>query len=390
MAGAMDLQHRVAEITAIERAAQLADEEGAVYGPQLLERPPRAWRRMMRSDPRYRSYGTLKFLLENARERLDTEPTVAHQITSAVLAFVDDTTGPSRIHEISLRGLARKEHANACEIVGDLRAALAAATRAVEMYAEAPALLFEETRARLVVCKVLREMGDTTQAMAIARHCGNVFRDFGDLGFTNMARMFEAGVLFMLKRFRESLAIFTDVMAQAELDGDRVTVARCLHCAAQCARELGDLDSARDLYPRALAHFEALNVPGDANCVRWGLAVTLAASGKVAYAISELYKARAVFLSLGMNSHAASAALDIVRIRFDDGEDVRDLCAELVPLLSEAGLTQNAIEALAYMREQAKQGQLTTKKIIAVRTYFDALATKPTLLFARPRDEQEG
>jgi hypothetical protein len=201
--------------------------------------------------------------------------------------------------------------------------------------------------------------------------------------------MFEAGVLFTSRRFREALAIFQEVMAQAELDGDRVTVARCLQCAAQCARELGDLDSARDLYPRALANFERLNIPSDANCARWGLAVTLAAAGRVAYAVSELFKVRAVFLSLGMNSHAASAAMDIVRIRFDAGEDVRDLCAELVPLLTRAGLTQNAIEALAYVREQAQQGALTTKKIVRVRTYFDQLATKPLLLFARLSDHEE-
>jgi tetratricopeptide (TPR) repeat protein len=205
-----------------------------------------------------------------------------------------------------------------------------------------------------------------------------------------MARMFEAGVLFTTKRFAEAFEIFHDVMAQAELDGDTLTVARCLQNTAQCARELGDLDAARDLYPRALKHFEELNAEGDANCSRWGLAVTLAAAGKVPYAVSELYKVRAVFLSLGMNAHAASAALDIVRIKFDAGEDVRELCVELVPLFTEAGLTQNAIEALAYIREQAKHGRLTTKKITRARNYFEELATKPMLLFARPRDEEEG
>ncbi|MDQ3279900.1 MAG: tetratricopeptide repeat protein [Acidobacteriota bacterium] len=201
--------------------------------------------------------------------------------------------------------------------------------------------------------------------------------------------MFEAAVLFSCKRFREALVIFEDVMAQAEIESDRVTVARCLQCAADCARELGDLDAARDLYPRALAHFEALDIPSDATCTRWALALTLAASGKVSHAISELYKVRAMFLSLGMNSHAASAAMDIARIKFDAGDDVRALCAELVPLLTGAGLTQNAVEALAYIREQAQRGVLTKKKIVRARTYFDELARQPLLLFARPPDDEE-
>jgi tetratricopeptide (TPR) repeat protein len=303
---------------------------------------------------------------------------------------VDDAEAPSRIHAIHLRALARKEHANACEKTGDLRTALRHAEESVALFGkETGALLFEATRAKLVVCKVLRELGELERAMRLARECASTFTDFGDVTFTNMARMFEAGVLFTSRRFREALAIFQEVMAQAELDGDRVTVARCLQCAADCAREIGDLNAARNLYPRALAHFESLNIPSDANCTRWALALTLASSGKVPHAVSELYKVRAVFLTLGMNSHAASAGMDIARIKFEAGEDVRDLCAELVPLLTQAGLTQNAIEALAYIREQAQQGALTTKKIVRVRTYFDQLATKPLLLFARPRDQED-
>jgi hypothetical protein len=67
--------------------------------------------------------------------------------------------------------------------------------------------------------------------------------------------------------------------------------------------------------------------------------------------------------------------MDIARVKFDAGEDVRELCAEIVPLLTKAGLTQNAIEALAYIREQAQLGALTTGKIARVRTYFDELVS---------------
>lgn len=388
---AMSSNDRAAEITKVELRAEQATRDGEVYGPELLLHAPGEWRAMMRRDRRYRCWGTLKFLLESARARFETEPTAAREITAVVLDFVDRAAGPSRIHTIGLRGLARKEHANACEKTGDLRAALRFAEDAVEVYhRETGALLFEETRAKLVVCKILREMGESERAMCLAQECAETFTEFGDLTFTNMARMFEAGVLYTCRRFREALTIFLDVMAQAELDGDRAMVARCLQCAAQCAREMEDYEAARDLYPRALAHFDALNLPSDANCARWGLAVTLGAMGAIAHAVSELYKVRAVFLRLGMNSHAASAALDIVRIKFDVGEDVQDLCAELVPLLASAGLTQNAIEALAYIREQAQSGQLTTKKIVRARTYFEQLASKPLLLFARPWNEEEG
>ena len=387
---AMTQRDRVADINAIELRARRAAEEGRHYGGLLLKEPPAHWRLMMRNEPHFRSYGTLKYLVEIAREKFETEPTVSLQITAAVLHFVGRVRGPSRIHRIALRGLAWKEHANACHLVGNLPEALAAAKRAVRVYEDAPTLLCDQARARLVVCKVLRDMGETARAMTIAHECAEVFRDFGDLSFMNMARMFEGCVLFSVRRFADALAVFAEVMAQAESGGDRVTVARCLHCAAESARELGKLDAALDLYPRALAIFEELDIRNDANSVRWGYALCLAAEGKAGQAIWELFKVRAVFLSLGMNGRAAGASLDVVRLRFDAGEDIRELCAELVTTFTEAGMAQNAIEALAYLREQAKDDALTSKKIASVRTYFGELPKKPNLLFARPPDGEEG
>lgn len=382
-------RERLAQLSSVQRATAAAEAEGAHYGPILLQHSSREWRRLMRTNAHYRGYGTLQYLLESARELWEDEPTLAHQITSTVIGFVDRVSGPSRIHEISLRALARKEYANTCEVAGDLREALAAAKQAVSIYGEAPSLAFDQTRARLVLCKVLREMGEVESAIEIARDCATIFQEFGEISYSNMARMFEAGVLFSSKRFGEAAEIFRNVMADAEAKGDVLTVARCLQNAAQCARELGDLTSARELYPRALKHFDDLNAKGDANCARWGLAVTLAASGQPRHAISELYKVRAVFLSLGMNSRAASAALDIVRIKVELSEDVRDLAAELVRLFTDAGLTQSAIEALAYVREQAQIGHLTPAKVTDVRRYFEELGRKPALLFLPPRARDE-
>jgi tetratricopeptide (TPR) repeat protein len=374
-----------------ERIALLDDAKRRAYGPLLLGALPGTWRKKMRDDHHYRGYGTLLFLLERARDKFSTEPTVAYEITSVVRDFVNEIDdAPSHIAAIWIRGLAWKEHANAALQRGEVREALQAAERSAEIFDSTAALVFDRTRARLVICKVLRELGEVTRAMEIARECTAIFLDYGDFPSANMARWFEAGVLFSSKRFADALDVFMDVMAQAELDGDKTTVAKCLLAAAECARELGDLGSARDLYPRALALYEELDIRDDANRVRWGYALTLASEGKVAAAVSELFMVRAVFLSLGMNSQAACAALDVVRLRFDAGEDVREVCAELVTTFTAAGMAQNAIEALAYLREGAKNATLTTMKIVRLRTYFDELSSKPTLLFARPPENEEG
>jgi tetratricopeptide (TPR) repeat protein len=380
----------VARIVDVALLEHLAGEEGQTYGPLLLAEPPSRWRGMMRGDPHYRSFGTLRFLLHDAHEKIECQPSIAREITSAVLLFVDEAKGPSRIHEIGLRGLARKEHANVLEYTGDLRVALKYAERAIAIYEEVPSLHFDQTKARLVACHIHRDLGHTGKALEIARECAGIFRDYADSAYRVMARMSEGIVLFARKDFAEALALFTDLAEEAEREGDKLTLARALQNGAECARELEDLKAARNLYPRALALFEELERPTEAARVRWGSALALAADGVIYTATSELYKVRAVYLQLGANVSAATAGLDLVRVSFDAGHDVRELASELVVTLTEAGLTQYAVEALAYVREEAKAGSLTSKKITAVRTYFGELARSPTLLFLRPAESEEG
>jgi tetratricopeptide (TPR) repeat protein len=363
--------------------------EGLTYGPRLLAQAPSAWRRLMRADAHYRSFGTLRFLLEEARERFESAPSFAREITSVVIDFVDGVRAPSEVHKVGLRGLAWKEHAIALEYAGDPRDALRAAERAVKIYGERPSLQVDETRARLVMSNILRDLGDLQQSLDIARDCALVFADFAEKSYQTMARMSEGCALFSLKRFREALAVFAANLEEAERAGDKLTLARALQNMAACARQLGDLKAARTFYPRALAYFNELGLRTEAERVRWGYALCLAVEGRVAHAASELYKVRATFLLLGMNTDAATAALDIVRVKWDAAQDVRELCSELVTTFAAAGMTQHAIEALAYLREQAKAGDIDATKIESVREYFGELAHHPSLRFSGPPEEEE-
>ena len=54
---------------------------------------------------------------------------------------------------------------------------------------------------------------------------------------------------------------------------------------------------------------------------------------------------RAEYLRFGMNTDAALAALDVVRIKSMLGEDVTHSAGELVETFAKAGMTQNALEA---------------------------------------------
>jgi tetratricopeptide (TPR) repeat protein len=385
----MAKEQRSAPILLARHRDQAATTEGAEWGPKLLEFPPSSWRRHMRSNRHYRSFGTLRWLLGHARSKFTAEPTVALQITAAVLDFVDGADGPSAVHEIGIRGLARKEHANALRSTGDLRAALKYAEASAETYLRSPALVFDATQANLVVAQVLREMGEHEKAMTIARECTRIFDDFGEATYRIMSRHAEGCILFARKQFKEALSVFSNVVAQAEQEGDRNMLVRGLHNAAEAAREMGDIQAARDLYPRVLKHMHELELTTELPRVTWGYALTLAAENRFEAAVSELYKVSNLYLHFGMNLDAATAHLDIVRIRFSTDEDITEDCRQLVETFANAGAAQNALEALAYLREQARCGQMTMGKLERVRTYFTELQRKPNLLFARPGSDGE-
>lgn len=362
--------------------------EGSIYGPHLLDYPASSWRRKMRSNRVYRCYGTLRYILQIARAKFQEEPTLSLQITSAVLAFVDNVVdAPSAVHLVGIRGLARKEHANALRLTGDLREALKNAKTAIDVYSEHFALEFEAAQAQLVAAQILHEMGEHDDAMKLTLAAQETFDRYDQPTYRLMARMTEGVIFCGRKQFKKALEIFRDVVQTAETQQDIGMLARGLHNAADAARQLGDIKTARELYPRVIDYFTDLNLVTELPRVTWSYALTLIEDGKFEYAISEIYKVRALYLHLGMNLDAATAELEVVRIKFMSGEDVIEACSRLVESFTKAGASQNALEAFAYVREQAASGRLTLAKIEKVRTFANQLAKRPNLLFLPPPEE---
>jgi hypothetical protein len=200
------------------------------------------------------------------------------------------------------------------------------------------------------------------------------------------ARMTQALVLSDTKRFKDAMGVLAETGRDAESRGDTRTLAICLHNSAECARALGDLKTARRLDRLALAHFDRLGATIEKPRIRWNEANALAAEGSVGRAIFELYATRAEFLSLGMNGSAADCGMDIVRLRFDRGEDITSECSELIETLTRAGMIQPAIEALAYLREQAGRGKASADQIVAVQKFVREASTGHPRKFLPPAE----
>lgn len=365
-----------------------AEAQGRRDGPALLALPIASWRTAMDQDPAFRTWGTLRFLVDHVHNELYQGPLDVLERIAIVVDYVDDVEVPEPGHRTVLQGLAWREYAKALRLSGRLKAALSAAERSQTFFGAAPGFTLEAAKARLVEAQVRHELDESDRAIAMARECAMVFRDFEDARSFVFAKMTEAYVLFERKQFRQAGDIFRQTAADAEARGDKHTLASCLHNTAECARELGDIPAARQLYERAVALFDELGTAMEKPRVRWAYGLSLADEGRIKEGIWQILKARGELLALGVNGDAAVATLDAVRLKHVLGENVMHTCAELVQTFHEAGMTQNALEALAYLREQSRRGTVTTNKIARVQEFLRTLGRAPMQLFVRPPDSE--
>jgi tetratricopeptide (TPR) repeat protein len=364
-------------------------EAGREHAPRLLAMRVGEWRQAMEEEEDLRRYGTLRRILEVIREDLFTNPERARERASIVIAFAPRAYVPNPQYGIGIVGLAWKEYANALRYAGENKDAIEAARKAYAMFDRHGSFACEAAKARLIEALVLRETGERDKVLTIARACARVFRDYADAGALVQARMTEALVLADAKQYRAARAILAETAADAEGRGDHHTLAICLHNSAEYARALGDRAAAADLDARALKHFEELGTTVEKPRVRWTHALSLADEGRISEAILELYKTTAEFIALGMNGDAACCGLDVVRLRFERGQDVSTMCVDLVDQFTKGGMTQNAIEALAYLREEAHRHTISIPKIRHVRDYVLEASRGPARAFLPPPDDLE-
>lgn len=360
------------------------EQAGQRYGPLLLGMATGRWRSEMSRDENLRRYGTLRFLLGVIRSDLFQYPLQARERTAVVIEYTEEVDVPSEQCFYFLGGLAWKEYANALRYTGEFPMALEAARKSRAIFEMAGSLACDAAKAHLVEALVHRELGDLDAVVAIAALCEEVFRDFEDAEAYMHARMTRALVLSDTKRFKEAMEVLAETARDAEQRGDRRTLAICLHNSAECARALGDLTTARELDARALVHYEELGMAAETPRIRGTEALALADEGHVSAAILQLYIARSEFLRLGMNGSAADVGLHIVRLRHDRGEDVTAECSELIETLTRAGMIQPAIEALAYLREQARTRKIDTAKLEVVGEFVREVVNGTARMFLPP------
>jgi tetratricopeptide (TPR) repeat protein len=357
---------------------------GETYGPELLALPIREWRPGMKRNTNFRRYGTLKYALDQIHNDILQAPARARERAEVIVGFAEHVDAPLEQQRIGLAGLAWREYASALTWVGLFSEATDAAKRSLEFLTKHGSFACDAAKTRLVEALIHRELGNKSIALEMTRACAAVFQLHADAEAYVKARMAESVVLNDSQRYRESMEILLETAEVAERRGDRHTLAICLHNTANCARALGDHETARNLDARSLKLFDQLGATAHRPFIRWTYAMSIASEGHIDAAISELYVAQADLLALGMNSKAAAFGLDILNLRHERGDDVQLTASQLVEQFTRAGMLQSAIEALAYLRGEAERGTISTTKIRYVREFILEVPKNPGQLFVLP------
>jgi tetratricopeptide (TPR) repeat protein len=374
-------KERLAEIQAV--ASQLEDESLAArdLGKRLLEHPDQT-EGILRFAPA--TAGALAAALESARTLLDISPSRALEVTYAAEALarrIDWTTYPTVV-AAEHRGNLFNERANALRLLGKYPEALGSVGRATLEYERSLASAHSVAVVEYIAACVLREQEDRTAAMRKLKSAAGVFADFSDTTRLLHCRILEGVILSETGHQREARTLFMELLRSAQ--DDLRSRAQLHNNIGQLSIQLEELDLGATHLLEAMNLYRELGMHTERTRSTWRLARLLLRNGKLKEGIDRLREAETEFLAAGMQVVAAVVALDRIEAHLaaDENAVATAECRSLYARFREAGITANALTALAFLAKSASRGQIPQPAVGRVRSYLERLPDEPELLFA--------
>jgi tetratricopeptide (TPR) repeat protein len=378
----------LAYIRRIAEEDREADELLAREG--LLESPMKtAWRNLQR-DRRFLTGGVVRRLCAHANSICESEPLDALTFADAALSVAE--TLPDHAYPwnavFELRGTAWKERANALLVRGEYPQALEALRHAERAYRHLRAPGFGLSTVALVRASVLYEQGLLADAAASAERAEHGFAHIGQEERRMRAVFLCASIKFEAGDIRGAVPLFTRILEHGEAVDDERWIARGSYALANCEIERGNLGDASMLFHRALVIFRAIGPEWDRLATEWGIARVVLHGGNRQDAIRRLREIAAGYERRSMITNGALVWLDIVNALLASGQnkEVMDVATRLFRVFKDAGMITGVLTAIAYMKEAAATGTLTSVGVSAVRSYLRRAERQPELAFVPPHD----
>ena len=338
----------------------IAEEESAKQAcDRVLTGPSRWWSNAVAQLEGSRTAGMVAVLIERSESILPRSPLDALVLANIAVEIAKSIAlnAYPYDHVVKIRGQAFRRQAYVLSVLGRLPEAFKVAERSAFYLKQIPVPPPELARLDLVRSNIARNMEKYDEAIEHARRAGESYLQFGDRQGWLQAVESEGAALYSSHNYRAALAAWQSMQRYADEMSEDLR-ASWLHNIGACADEAGDFDEGARYYALAAQAFERLSATlYRVKCV-CSMGRCLLSSGKAEESIPLLVSARDEFESLGMETEAALASLQLAEALFAAGRphEVPAVCRNLVDRFTRAGITGAAMTALAYLRESVAMG----------------------------------
>jgi tetratricopeptide (TPR) repeat protein len=378
----------VATLRSIATQMDAEDADAERHIATLLAGPRETWKRNLETNPAARTPGTVRRLIAATDRAIDTAPADAVEITGLAVDIAERLDA-ARWHGDTiprLRGAAWRERAYALYYVGRHVEALTATDVAASWTGRVAIVEFDEARLMLVRALVLRALERYVEALAVAGETAPIFANFGDLKRWHYVELVRALVAYATRNYSAAALGFERLLEQPDFSADPATRAIVLQNLAASYRELRSFDKAVARFTDAVHLFDELGMHSERALATWHMGRVLLQEANYADAAYVLRAAKDNYERLQISDKAAIVAIDLAEAALMLGRpaEVLDFCAYAISFYRRSALpySENALVALALMREAAGAGALKPNTVGRVRSYLERLAHEPSLQFA--------
>jgi tetratricopeptide (TPR) repeat protein len=366
-------------------AREMADAE-RILGPLIANPLAFIWKDVSRKRGLHTA-GAVRVLCAAANAACERDPLHALSLADTALAIavtLNELEHYLGVKVYQLSGLAWKERANALRYLGRFAPALDALDQAKRVYQRGGANPWDMAILLYTRGVIFSRSSRPDEAEQCAAEAAAIFEETGDRVRYLNARMLRATVQYWRQDFATARDEYRDLLQRAREENEDLLVARLASAAANCEIYLGNVAAAEPALVEALGIFEREGIQTEAARIRWGLARVLLAAGQFSTAITKLHASRAECERLGLANVAAYITLDIVEALVATGanlQEVQRLCREVFVTFKAAGMVNESLTAIAYLREATRARTITREKVRHVRRFLTRLEDQPTLRF---------
>jgi len=374
-----------------QRIADEDDEAEDLLKP-LLDAPGKtAWTNLL-AQRRFRTGGVVRRLTAHAASIADSEPLAALTFADAAISIAEalpDDIYPARaVYEIRGRAWEKRGYAQ-CRLA-EFKEAFESLAHAEHMYKHLASPSLGLARIAYSRAIVLYAQQHLNEAASMAERAEHAFAHLGDDDQRMKAAYLRAGIRYEARDLEDAVALFQQVMEYGESVDDPAWIARASNALGYCEVQRENLGEASLHFHKALALFREIGPESERVTAEWGIALVLLHGGKRSEAIRRLRDAAAEFEKRGMVTDAALVSLDIADGLLAQGyiQPILDLAKHMFEVFTKAGMVTGALSALAYIKETAAAGTLTTEDLQVARRFLRRVQRQPDLLFVPPPENR--